>query len=98
MITLDSENMKYENNVITYEFDLENVSDAESMEYNKSLNYSLKFLSDKFEDVDSPNPEIKLFNQIKLTFTTEEGNYEQVINDTSIPTIKVSKVTENAIN
>lgn len=98
LITLDGENMKYENNVITYEFDLENVSDAESMEYNKSLNYSLKFLSDKFEDVDSPNPEIKLFNQIKLTFTTEEGNYEQVINDTSIPTIKVSKITENAIN
>ncbi len=98
LITIDSENMKYENNVITYEFDLENVSDEESMEYNQSLNYSLKFLSDKFEDGDSLNPEIKLFNQIKLTFTTEEGNYEQVINDASIPTIKVNKVTESAIN
>lgn len=98
LITIDSENMEYENNVITYEFNLEDVTDEESMEYNKSLNYSLKFLSDKFDDGEEESPEIKLFNQIKLTFTTEDGDYEQIISDNSIPTIKVNKVTEQAVN
>ena len=98
LVTIDNENMEYENNVITYEFDLEAVTDEESMEYNKSLNYSLKFLSDKFDDSEVESPEIKLFNQIKLTFTTEDGDYEQIISDNSIPTIKVNKVTEQAIN